>query len=189
MMARNARDRDSQPKGAGMETIEALETRRSCRQYLAKQVDPDILAKILEAGTYAPSGMGRQPEKLVVLQSPEDIKALSAMNAKIMGVTSDPFYGAPTVVVVLVDPTAPTCVEDGALVMGNLMNAAHALGVDSCWIHRAHEEFESDEGKALLAKWGVGGEWRGVGHCILGYADGAAAKAKPRKDDAIVYVR
>ena len=103
---------------------------------------------------------------------------------------TDPFYGAPTVLVVLASKKRPTCVEDGALVVGNLMNAAYAVGVGSCWIHRAREVFGSEEGKALLKKWGVEGDYIGVGHCILGYpADGAVPEAKPRKDDYIVYVR
>ena len=103
---------------------------------------------------------------------------------------SDPFYGAPTVLVVLAAKDRPTCVEDGSLVMGNLMNAAYAVGVGSCWIHRAREVFDSPEGKALLKKWGIEGDYVGVGHCILGYpADGAAPEAKPRKEDYVVYVR
>ena len=107
-----------------------------------------------------------------------------------MGSGSDPFYGAPTVLVVLADRERPTCVEDGSLVMGNLMNAAHALGVGSCWIHRAREVFDSEEGKALLKKWGVEGDYIGVGHCILGYPAGEATpKAKPRKEDYIVIAK
>ena len=126
----------------------------------------------------------------MVVQDPNDIAALRRMNAQIMGVSSDPFYGAPTVVVVLADPARGTCVEDGALVMGNLMNAAHALGVASCWIHRAQQEFDSDEGRALLAKWGIEGQWRGVGHCILGYAaDGGEKPGAARKDGRVTYVR
>ena len=91
--------------------------------------------------------------------------------------------------VVLASKERSTCVEDGSLVMGNLMNAAYAVGVGSCWIHRAREVFDSEEGKALLQKWGIKGDYIGVGHCILGYpADGAVPEAKPRKDDYIVYV-
>ena len=111
------------------------------------------------------------------------------MNAAVLGnPDSHPFYGAPTVLVVLADAKAGTAVEDGSLVLGNLMNAAHALGVGSCWIHRAREEFASDEGKALLKRWGIEGDWVGVGHCILGYAAEPAAPAKPRKADYIVRV-
>ena len=169
-----------------MESVTELLTRRSVRKFTAKQVEEGALEIILRCGTFAPSGMGRQPTKMVVLQNPDEIAELSRMNARIMGVESDPFYGAPTVVVVLADPSSPTCVEDGALVMGNLMNAAHAVGVDSCWIHRARQEFDSPEGKALLARWGVEGEWIGIGHCALGYADGPAPEPKPRKEGFII---
>lgn len=172
------------------EVIEALEQRRSCRKFSDKLVEDEKVKQIVEAGLYAASGMGRQATHLVVVTNPDDVAQLSHMNAAIMGAEGDPFYGARTVIVVLTDPAVPTCVEDGALVMGNLMNAAHALGVGSCWIHRAHEEFDSDEGKALLAKWGVEGEWRGVGHCILGYADeGGEKPAAERKASRVTYVR
>lgn len=170
--------------------IEALEQRRSCRKFLDKPVEDEKVKQIVEAGLYAASGMGRQATHLVVVTNPDDVAQLSRMNAAIMGAEGDPFYGARTVIVVLTDPAVPTCVEDGALVMGNLMNAAHALGVGSCWIHRAHEEFDSDEGKALLAKWGVKGEWRGVGHCILGYADeGGEKPAAERLASRVTYVK
>lgn len=172
------------------EVIEALEQRRSCRKFSDKPVEDEKVKLIVEAGLYAASGMGRQATHLVVVTNPDDVAQLSRMNATIMGAEGDPFYGAATVIVVLTDPAIPTCVEDGALVMGNLMNAAHALGVGSCWIHRAHEEFDSDEGKALLAKWGVKGEWRGVGHCILGYADeGGEKPAAERLASRVTYVR
>ena len=170
--------------------IEALEQRRSCRKFSDKPVEGEKVKQIVEAGLYAASGMGRQATHLVVVTNPDDVAQLSRMNAAIMGAEGDPFYGAKTVIVVLTDPAVSTCVEDGALVMGNLMNAAHALGVGSCWIHRAHEEFDSDEGKALLAKWGVEGEWRGVGHCILGYADeGGEKPAAEREASRVTYVR
>ena len=111
------------------------------------------------------------------------------MNAEVMGTTSDPFYGAPTVIVVLADKSKrSTYVEDGSLVMGNLMNAAHSLGVDSCWIHRAKEVFESEKGQDLLKKWGVEGDYVGIGHCILGYRDCEYPDAKPRKKGYIVRV-
>ncbi len=111
-----------------------------------------------------------------------------ALNAAVMGTTSDPFYGAPTVLIVLADPERGTYVEDGSLVMGNLMLAAHAVGVDSCWIHRAKEEFASPEGKALLKEWGLSENYVGIGHCILGYRDCEYPEAKERKSDYIVRV-
>lgn len=171
------------------EVVKCLVERRSCKKYLPKQVDEAALAEILRAGTYAPSGMNRQAAKIVVLQKPEDIAALERMNAAVLGnPNAKPFYGAPTVLVVLTDPEVRTCVEDGALVMGNLMNAAHSLGVGSCWVNRAREEFNSAEGKALLRAWGVDERYIGVGHCLLGYADGPEKPASPRKSDYIVVV-
>ena len=168
--------------------IRSLLERRSCRSYRKEQIADDELKAVLEAGEYAPSAMGRQSAKMVVLQNRDDIAHLPAMNAKIMGVETDPFYGAPTVVIVLADRNIPTCVEDGSLVLGNLMNAAHAIGLGSCWINRAYEEFESEEGKALLRKWGVEGNLRGIGHCILGYPE-SVKEAAPRKKDFVTIVR
>ena len=172
-------------------TLKDLKERRSIRAYRPEQIKEEELQKILEAGTYAPTGMGMQSPKIIVVQDQETRDYLSKLNARVMGDEgADPFYGAPTVLVVLASKERPTCVEDGSLVMGNLMNAAHAVGVGSCWIHRAREVFGSEEGKELLEKWGVEGDYIGVGHCILGYPeDGAVPEAKPRKDDYIVYVR
>ncbi|MCI6995981.1 MAG: nitroreductase [Eubacterium sp.] len=170
------------------ETLNTLKTRRSVRAYLPKQVKEEQLQQILEAGTYAATGRGLQSPIMVVVQDPDTIAYLSKLNAAVMGTTSDPFYGAPTVIVVLADRERPTCVEDGSLVMGNLMNAAQAVGVNSCWIHRAREVFDSPEGKALLEKWGIHGDYVGVGHCILGYAKGQVPEAKPRKENYIYRV-
>lgn len=171
------------------EVIKCLVERRSCKKYLPKQVDEAALQEILLAGTYAPSGKNRQAAKILVLQKPEDIAAVERLNATVLGNPDGrPFYGAPTVLVVLADPEVNTAVEDGSLVMGNLMNAAHSLGVASCWIHRAREVFDSEEGRALLRKWGVTGEYIGVGHCLLGYADGPEKPASPRKSDYVVRV-
>ena len=171
------------------EVIQCLVERRSCKKYLPKQVDEAALQEILLAGTYAPSGKNRQAAKILVLQKPEDIAAVERLNAAVLGNHDGrPFYGAPTVLVVLADPEVNTAVEDGSLVMGNLMNAAHSLGVASCWIHRAREVFDSEEGRALLRKWGVTGEYIGVGHGLLGYADGPEKPASPRKSDYVVRV-
>ena len=171
------------------EVIKCLVERRSCKKYLPKQVDEAAMQEILLAGTYAPSGKNRQAAKILVLQKPEDIAAVERLNAAVLGNPDGrPFYGAPTVLVVLADPEVNTAVEDGSLVMGNLMNAAHSLGVASCWIHRAREVFDSEEGRALLRKWGVTGEYIGVGHCLLGYADGPEKPASPRKSDYVVRV-
>lgn len=166
-------------------TLEDLKSRRSIRSYRPEQIQPEELEAVLEAGSYAPTGMGMQSPVMVALQDRETIAQLSRMNAAIMGSDGDPFYGAPTVIVVLADSSRPTCVEDGSLVMGNLMNAAHALGLGSCWIHRAREEFQSAEGKALLKKWGLSDRYIGVGHCLLGYP-AETPQAKPRKENYIL---
>ena len=170
------------------EVLRNIKTRRSCRAYTAQQVEPEKLKAILEAGTWAASGMSRQAPKIVVLTDAAEIAELERMNAEVLGnPEAHPFYGAPTVCVVLTDPEVNTCVEDGALVMGNLMLAAHSLGVASCWIHRARQEFDSPAGKALLKKWGVDERYIGVGHCILGYAAQELPAPKPRKDDYVIY--
>lgn len=171
------------------ETLRDLKERRSCRAYLPEQIREEALAAILEAGTYAPTGMGRQSPVIVAVQDPETRNALSQMNAAVMGRDGDPFYGAPTVVVVLADPEIGTYLYDGVLVMGNLMNAAQAVGVDSCYIFRAKEVFETAEGKALLRKWGIPERYVGIGNCILGYgAPGGKQEAAPRKENYIVRV-
>ena len=171
------------------EVLKCLEQRRSCRGYASEQLKEEDLQAILRAGTYAATGMGRQSPKIVVLQRPEDIAQLEKMNARIMGKPdSHPFYGAPTVCIVLADAAAVTGVEDGSLVIVNILNAAWAIGVGSCWIHRAREEFASEEGRELLKKWGIEGEWIGVGHCILGYPKGDFREKAPRKPDYITKV-
>ena len=168
------------------DAINTLKSRRSCRSFDGRQITEEELNTILEVGTYAPTGMGRQSPVIVVVQDKETIAYLSKMNAEIMGSDGDPFYGAPTVLIVLANKAMPTYLYDGALVMGNLMNAAEAVGVQSCWIHRAKEEFESEEGKALLKKWGIAGDYEGIGHCVLGY--GEKAPIKPRKENYIYKV-
>ena len=137
------------------EVLNTMKTRRSCRCYLDKMPEPEALNAVLEAGTWAPTGMGRQIPVIVCIQNKADRDTLSKMNAAVMGGNGDPFYGAPCVAVVLVDKTIPTCVEDGSLVMGNMLNAAESVGLSACWIHRAKEMFETAEGQALLKKWGV----------------------------------
>ena len=170
------------------EAMKNLLERRSVRGYKKDLVPADVLDEILEAGKYAPSGMGQQKTLMVVTQDPELVAKLSRMNADVMGAKSDPFYGAPTVVIVFADSEQGTCVENGSLVMGNLMNAAHAVGVDSCWIHRAREVFDSEEGKALKAEWGVPESYIGIGHCVLGYRSGEYPEAKARKDGVVIRV-
>lgn len=171
------------------ETLNTLKQRRSCRKYLPKQVETEALDAILEAGTYAPTGMNRQAPVIVAVQDKETRDRIAKLNGAVMGTDADPFYGAPTVLVVLADPNVRTYVYDGALVMGNLMNAAHAVGVDSCYIFRAKEVFTTEEGKEMLRSWGVPDHYEGIGNCILGYrAEGGVKEASPRKENYIVKV-
>lgn len=166
----------------GNSVIEAIVSRRSIRSYRADMVPDDIVDRIVEAGTFAATGSGLQSPIIIVVRDRSMRDRLSKMNADIMGVDTDPFYGAPVVLIVLADRSVPTYIYDGSLVMGNLMLAAHSLGIGSCWIHRAKEEFDSLEGKEILKDLGIEGDYEGIGHCILGYPDGDIPDAKPRKD-------
>ena len=170
------------------DVLETIKSRRSIRKFKSDMVPQDKLEKIIEAGTYAATGMGKQSPIIIAVTDKELRDKLSAMNAKIMGVNTDPFYGAPVVLIVLADKERPTHVYDGSLVMGNLMLEAEAQGIGSCWIHRAKEEFESEEGKELLRSLGIEGDYEGIGHCVLGYADGPAPKAAPRKENYVYFV-
>ena len=172
------------------ETIKTLETRRSVRGFDPCRFPEDsVIREIVEAGEYAPTGRGMQSPRIVVVTNKAVRDRLSQMNAEVMGTKSDPFYGAPVMLVVLADRQRPTYLYDGSLVMGNLMNAAHSLGIGSCWIHRAKEVFSSEEGRALLEQWGIEGDYEGIGHVALGYALAEPALAKPRKEDYAVWVR
>lgn len=170
------------------EVIKTMCERRSIKKYKPNMVSKEIIERIVVAGTYAPTGRGKQSPIILAITNQEIRNQLSKMNADIMGVEFDPFYGAPVVLVVLADKTIPTYLYDGTLVMGNLMNAAFSEGVGSCWIHRAKEEFESEEGKALLKSLGIEGEYEGIGHCILGYPDQEIRNVTQRKDDYVHFV-
>lgn len=170
------------------ETIKNLIERRSCRKYSTTQIKEEELNSVLKAGEYAPTGMGRQSPIILVLQNKEKVEKLSKLNAKIMGTDKDPFYGAPTVLIVLADKNIGTYKEDGSLVLGNLMNAAYSIGLGSCWIHRAKEEFETEEGKELLKEWNIPENYVGIGHCVLGYPE-EKSEAKPRKEDYIRFIK
>ena len=163
------------------ETLTVLKTRRSCRAFKPELIEEEKLEKIIEAGTYAATGMGKQSPIIIAVTDREMRDKLSKMNAAILGVNFDPFYGAPELLIVLASKAMPTYIYDGSLVMGNLMNAAADLGVASCWIHRAKEEFESEEGKAILKKLGIEGDYEGIGHLVLGYAAQPAGEPAPRK--------
>jgi len=171
-----------------MELNKAILTRRSYRSYKPDAVPKELLEAIAEAGTFAASGMGRQSGRILVVSNKELRDQLMRMNREIMGRTEgDPFYGAPVVIVVLADKNVATHVYDGALVMGNMMLKAHALGLGCCWIHRAKEEFESEEGKEILKKLGIEGDYEGIGHLIVGYPDGDEPVARERKADYVTF--
>lgn len=165
------------------EMLDVIKTRRSIRKFKSEMIPEELLDKIIEAGTYAATGRGKQSPIILAVTNPEVRDKLSRWNADIMGTDSDPFYGAPVVLVVLADKTRPTAIYDGSLVMANLMLEAHALGIGSCWIHRAKEEFESEEGKELLKSLGIEGDYEGIGHCVLGYVDGEYPKTPERKEN------
>ena len=170
------------------ETLNVLKTRRSCRAYKPDPVEDEKLNAIIKAGTYAATGMGKQSPIILVVKDKELRDKLSKMNAAIMGMEIDPFYGGPELLIVLADKAMPTYIYDGSLVMGNMMNAAADLGVASCWVHRAKEEFESEEGKAILKELGIEGDYEGIGHLILGYAAKPLPNPAPRKENYVYRV-
>ena len=170
------------------EILKAMKERRSYRKYKPDMMPKEIIDQIIEAGLYAASGRNGQDAIIVAVTNQEERNRLAKANAAVMGAENDPFYGAPVVLIVLADKNWSTHVYDGSLVMGNLMLAAHALGVGSCWIHRAKEEFETEEYKRLLKDLGVEGEYEGIGHCILGYPECEAPKAAERKANRVYYV-
>ena len=172
------------------EVIKAMKERRSIRRFKPDMPDKSDIDAILDAGLYAASGMGRQPVITLAVTNKEERDRLAETNRKIGGWKEgfDPFYGAPVILVVLADKNHPTYKYDGSLVMGNLMLAAHSLGLGSIWIHRAKEEFELPEYKEMLEKLGIKGEWEGIGHCAVGYIDGEVPPAAPRKEGRIYFV-
>ena len=170
-----------------MDAMYNLLNRRSVRKYTEKPVPDELLDQVLEAGLYAPTGMNTQNIYMVAVRDKETRDLMMKLNAAVMGRDSDPFYGAPCVIVVLGDAEGYPVVENGSLVLGNLMNAAHAVGLGSCWIHRAKQTFETEEGKALLRAWGLPENLVGIGNCILGYAE-EVPEARPRKEGRIVKV-
>lgn len=172
------------------ETLKILETRRSCRNFNPdKLISEEDLNAIIKAGTYAPTGMGKQSPIIIAVTNKEMRDKISKENAKIMGTDSDPFYGAPVILIVLANKESRTYQYDGSLVMGNLLNAAESLGLGSIWIHRAKEEFESDFGKNILADLGIEGDYEGIGHCALGYAAEPVKASAPRKDNYVYYIK
>lgn len=165
------------------EVLKSIKERRSVKKFKSDMVPMEVIDQICEAGTWAACGKGAQAGMIVAVTDKETRDKLSRLNAAVMGSDTDPFYGAPVVLVVLADKSVPTYVYDGSLVMGNLMLAAHSLDVGSCWIHRAKQVFDSEEGKAILASLGVEGEWEGIGNCVIGYPEGEIKEPKPRKEN------
>ena len=165
------------------EFLEIIKTRRSCRKYRPEQITDEELKLVLEAGIYAPTSRGLQAPYIVAVQNKEQMAKLAAMNAEVMGVTSNPYYDAPTYVIVLAPGDARNPIQDGSCILENMMLAAHALGLASCWIHREREMFEMPEAKELLAVWGLPQDLIGIGALSLGYPAEEPIPAKPRKAD------
>ena len=166
--------------------LKILQTRRSVKSYKNTPVPEDMLKEVLDAGINAPTGMNRQSPVMVAVTNPETVRYIGKLNARVMGASSDAFYGAPAVIIVFSDSTVSTFKEDGSLVMGNLLNAAASLGLGACWIHRAREVFETPEGKRLKEKWGLGSQYTGIGNCILGFAEGIPEE-KTHKANYVIY--
>ncbi len=180
------------------ETMKTILTRRSVKKYTDRIVSDELIKQVVEAGTYAPSGMNKQSAMIIAVTNRELRDRLSRINLEIItgkkletsSGHGDPFYGAPVVLVVLADKQVGTRVYDGSLVMENMMLAAHSLGLGSCWIHRAKETFDSEEGRNILRKLGIEGEYEGIAFCILGYAAPDALKPRsPRKEGNVVWAR
>ncbi len=172
------------------EIIQSMKDRRSVRSFRPDEVPEELIRQVIEAGLYAASGKGKQSVRIIAVTDRELRDRLSEENRKIGGWEEgfDPFYGAPVVLIVVADKQFPTYSYDGSLAMGNMMLAAHALGLGSCWIHRCKQEFESDIGKELLQKAGWEGDFEGIGHCILGYAEGTLPEAAPRNENRVCYL-
>ncbi|MGI6787237.1 MAG: nitroreductase family protein [Acholeplasmataceae bacterium] len=172
------------------ETIKSILERRSIRRYEDRQIKEEDLDLILKAGTYAASGRGAQAPIIISIQSPEVIRELSKINASIFNRETDPFFGAPTVIMVLTDKSRNTGVEDASLVLGNMMLAAHSLGLGTCWVHRAKEELDFPFVQGMLKALGIDHtKYRGVGHITLGYPAVTGLKAAPRKDNYIYKIK
>ena len=170
-----------------MDILNVLTSRISVKAYKEDKVDRELLEKIALAGIYAPSGMNRQMTKILVVDDYELVRKIAKLNAGVMGMNNDPFYGAPAVLVVFADKDVNTYKEDGSLVMGNMLNEAHALGLGACWIHRAYESFESEEGQKIKEMYGIPSNYVGIGNCIVGYPKNDNLVQKERKEGRIIF--
>lgn len=174
------------------ETIKTLETRRSCRKFKSDMITEEELQAVLKAGTFAPTGRGKQSPIIIAVTNKEIRDKLSEENRKVVPEWKedfDPFYNAPVILIVLADKSVGTYLYDGSLVIGNLMNGASSLGLGSCWIHRAKEVMNTDFGKKLLADLGIEGDYEGIGNVALGYPDGELPEPAKRKDNYVYYIR
>lgn len=168
------------------QTIKSILERRSIRQYDSKQIKKTDLDLILKAGTYAPSGRGLQPSVIIAIQDKRVIKELSKINAEIFKKDTDPFFGAPTIVLVIANKESNNAIKDGSLVLGNMMLAAHSLGLGTCWVNRADEQMSYDYVQKMLEAIGIDHkDYIGVGHITIGYPKGEVKKASPRKENYI----
>ena len=172
------------------ELMNIIKERRSIRKYKSDMVPKELIDQIMEAGIYAASGMGKQAPAIIAVTNRELRDRIAEENRKVGGWDEgfDPFYGAPVILIVASNKEARTATYDGSVALANMMLMAHELGLGSCWIHRAKQEFETDFGKELLVKLGIEGEYEGVGHLALGYIDGDAPAAHPRKDGRTFYI-
>lgn len=172
-----------------MDAMQNMLERRSVRKYKSDMVPRDVLERIIEAGVWAPTGGNKQTPIIIAVTNPDIRKRLSDLHNTVMGREGDSFFDAPVVLIVLGDKNlSPNYVYDGSLVMGNLMLAAHAEGLGSCWLHRAKQVFDAPEGKAFLAELGIEGDFEGIGHCAIGYPDGPIPEPKPRKENYVYWV-
>lgn len=171
------------------QVLDAIISRRSCKNFKPDPVPHDIVEQVVQAGLYAPSGGNRQPVKILAVTNKEIRDQLSRLNFKYDSAGRiDPFYGAPVVLAVVVEKSIPTALNDGSLALGNMLLAAHSLGIGSCWIHRAREVFEDEEAKALLRSLGLEGDYLGIGHCVLGYPVEPTGAPLPRKENRVFYM-
>ncbi|MEI3516646.1 MAG: nitroreductase family protein [Clostridia bacterium] len=170
------------------EVIQNIITRRSIKQYKDQQITDEELQTVLDAGLYAPSGMGMQSPVMVVVQDKDTMAQIVRMNAAVMNATSNPYYDAPTVILVLAPTDRTTYIEDASCVLDTMMLAAHSIGLASRWIHRERQMFETEEGKELMKKWGIPENFAGVGALALGYADCELPEPKEeRREGRIIY--
>ncbi len=172
------------------EILNAIQWRRSCKSYKSDPVPQEIVEQVVEAGLFAASAMGKQAPIVLAVSNKELRDRLCALNSKydVMH-REDPFYNAPVVLAVLAPREMGTAVHDGSLVLGNMMLAAHSLDIGSCWIHRAKEAFDDEEGKAILKELGVEGDYVGIGHCILGYPEIENKRIIPRREGRVFWAK